>query len=279
MKLNVERPLTKACTLYLVEKQNGDNNIEHWYECELHPDDNFGRRGHTVPLNINFPEIYKDYEAGTFESGLTVLHSDDAVIFNDKIFLRGMPTFSRKKQSTNQRKLAVVGNRSVLAVRVQAKDSSTTASAEVLSREIFGIQDSSGQSDSFNLVSAYNQCSHGQLTFSPATYTSKNNLVKNGVYTATLLDENIQGQSDTQVRNKVLNRLEEVFGDDLNSVFDHVMLCIPPGTGNWAAYAYINGFVSVYNDDRYVPMVSECQLYLMYISLTSQSFHISRQQV
>ena len=42
-------------------------------------------------------------------------------------------------------------------------------------------------------------------------------------------------------------------GAPLSSISDHVMLCVPPGTVNtnnpgWTAYAYVNSWLSVYND-------------------------------
>lgn len=36
---------------------------------------------------------------------------------------------------------------------------------------------------------------------------------------------------------------------NLSNQFDHVMLCMPPGTGAWIAYAYVNSWLSVFNDD------------------------------
>ena len=47
---------------------------------------------------------------------------------------------------------------------------------------------------------------------------------------------NAEGRSDDDLVNRALNVAEDKYGD-LPSQFDHVMLCLPPGTaGNWIAY-------------------------------------------
>ena len=46
------------------------------------------------------------------------------------------------------------------------------------------------------------------------------------------------------------NQAAKDLGAPLNTIADYVILCLPPGTlGGWIAYAYINSWLSVYNDN------------------------------
>lgn len=57
------------------------------------------------------------------------------------------------------------------------------------------------------------------------------------------------------LEEEAINVLESKFdGIELYTMFDHVMLCLPPGTQrygstSWRAYAYINHYLQVYHDD------------------------------
>ena len=67
------------------------------------------------------------------------------------------------------------------------------------------------------------------------------------------LNSNIGGIDRNVVKQAMLDAADEKYGDLSTKVpngeLDYVMICIPPGTsGSWVAYAYVNGWVSVYND-------------------------------
>ena len=160
------------------------------------------------------------------ESGVTTLHVDDAVISDkNKAIFKSEPRLAQKPKE-HRRRLKTTGIKSVLVVRVQAEDASTSASEEELAREVFGVEGSSGATDSWNLASGFDQCSYGQLKLKPAQYEG----VKDGVYTVSI-DQNVSGARNVDVRNAVLDSLRSDFGTSaLNTLYDHVMLCIPPGT-------------------------------------------------
>jgi len=65
----------------------------------------------------------------------------------------------------------------------------------------------------------------------------------------------VVGADDNRVVNEIIRVLEndDFDGEDLSTLFDHVMICLPYGTidnGNsgWVAWAYLNHWLSVYND-------------------------------
>jgi hypothetical protein len=67
--------------------------------------------------------------------------------------------------------------------------------------------------------------------------TNNGYTVNNGVVEVQI-SINVNGQSDSTVRNAATTAVSTLLGiPDLSTKFDHVMLCLPPGTtGGWIAY-------------------------------------------
>lgn len=240
------------CTLVLSETQFEDREEEEQWECYVEPsviDSRVG--GHYIDVNVNFGADYKDEKIGVVESGYTRLTSENAIISQSKAVLVEPPTLSKSPAADSRRRLsAITGERKVLILRVKANDSITSSSKAVLAREILGIKSDDGETDGFNLASGFRDCSYNKLTFVPTNYSK----AKNGVYTVNV-NTNVVNKKFTEVRNIVLDQVRSDFNmNNLNDVFDHVMICMPPGTvsnnGNskWAAYGIVNGYVTVFND-------------------------------
>jgi hypothetical protein len=124
------------------------------------------------------------------------------------------------------------GTKRVLVLRAVASDKVTTASESELSDDIFGTS-----GDIINLKSQYRSCSDNQLIFEPLT---TNSLVSTTVVT---------NANDGDIVTAMLDQATADLGS-LTSLADYVMVCVPPGTaGGWIAYAYINYWLSVYNDN------------------------------
>lgn len=210
------------CTLVLTETQFEDGKEEQEWECEIDP----LISGQFLELNVHYSPDYKDPEAGLFNSGVTTFHSDRALVSESKVIVRETPKISQKSQGRHGRRLATIGTRNVLVVRIQAKDVSTSPTEEDLAREVFGITNSNDNTNSWNLSSAFNQCSYGNLKLEPA----EDGHAKHGVYTV-VINQNVRGQRHVDIRNIALDTLRSELGTtDLNSLYDHVMLCLPPGT-------------------------------------------------
>ena len=153
------------------------------------------------------------------------LRGDSFLSPESKAIIRGAPKLAEKTVEHNRR-LSTTGHRSVLVVRVDANDASTSATEADLAREVFGLFGSSGETDVFNLSSGFSQCSYDKLTFGPAN----DNVETNGVYSA-CIGSAVVGQTFGNVRNVVLDKLGTDFeNNDLNALYDHVMICMPPGT-------------------------------------------------
>ena len=135
--------------------------------------------------------------------------------------------------------------KTVLVLRIVASDKQTTATEAELADKIFGAS-----GDVINLKSLYNQCSNGQLQFEPQT---NNNLIgTDGVYTVSLPTTVVTNADDSTIRDAAIAKAQQDFGGTaLNTIANHVIVCIPPGTagGDWLAYAYVNHWLSVFNDN------------------------------
>ena len=79
--------------------------------------------------------------------------------------------------------------------------------------------------------------------------TTQPNVGTDGVYTVSLSTTIVTGANDNTIAWAAVNKAETELGS-LTSFANHVMVCMPPGTtGSWIAYAYINHWMSVYNDN------------------------------
>jgi hypothetical protein len=208
-----QKPLD--CVMVLSETKLANNKEEEDWECE-------NSHGRFIDLvNIHYDSGFKDPVVGPLKSGETVLHVEDAIfVSNSKVIIKEEPRFTQQS-GVSHRRLATSGNRSVLLVRIKANDGEPTHSESVLASKVFGI---GNEGDSFNLSSGYDQCSYGKLKMQPT------NLVENGVHTMEL-NQNIIGETHTDVRNVALDQLRSEMGTtNLNDMFDHIAFCLPPGT-------------------------------------------------
>ena len=139
-----------------------------------------------------------------------------------------------KRRLEEDRRRLMTGTYSVVAVRVEAPDAVTTSDEATIRNEIFGTS-----GDVVNLKSQYAACSHGQLNFVPATTGAG---INDGVKTVDISPQTVTGVDNSVIRNAANTAAG-------GKIADYVMQCLPPGTnGGWIAYAYVNHWLSVYND-------------------------------
>ena len=148
---------------------------------------------------------------------------------------------------TFDKECGTYGKPTVLAIRTIAPDAQTTHSSSEISNSLFGTN---GQN--FTMISQFSDCSYSSfqpMPFSGTTTTGK--IISNGVAEVTITTYVI-GEPTGLIQSLALEEANIAFGD-LQTQFDFVMLLIPPGTvlasaTNWKAYAYIDHWISVYND-------------------------------
>lgn len=171
-------------------------------------------------LNQNFfngPNITSGdtiIQGGVIMDGKYVVASEDAI---------QVSTVSIDVDDRRRRKLArTTGTKSVLMVRIVGRDAQTSASEDEIRRETFDTNDP-------NLRTQMDGCSGGKLQMVPYNgVTSKGRFIQGGVVTLSMTSTNFNGVSmssaEQAVRLEMLNKLGSL------EQFDHIMMCIPPGT-------------------------------------------------
>jgi len=155
---------------------------------------------------------------------------------------------SASSGANSRRDYGVMGTRSVLVVRVVAKDKSTTATVERLSDSVFG-NGADGSVDTVTMRSQYLACSYDQLDFVEADDRNGRDInIRNGAVTVTVPSATSAG--DTVIMNEIADILNAQFGvSSPSALADHVMMCMPPGTMSGIAFANVDSWRSWYDDD------------------------------
>jgi hypothetical protein len=189
-------------------------------------------------------KVKKDIKNGKVKSGSTTINADGTYGINGDghrvLHVSDVDSITYEDFVPNHgRRLASVGNKEMLAIRVVAADTQTTATEEQISDSWFGTY-----GDPVNLKSQYAACSYDALQCNAATTSSG----VAGVHEVTITNT-VSGAADSTIRDAVVAAGNAALGN-MESQFDHVMLCLPPGTsGGWIAYAYVNWYLSVYNNN------------------------------
>mmetsp|Transcript_32943 Transcript_32943/g.36717 ORF Transcript_32943/g.36717 Transcript_32943/m.36717 type:complete len:675 (+) Transcript_32943:119-2143(+) len=217
------------------------------YKCELQEEDRRNVGKYFVSIN----GIESD-QFNNVTSGETTIMVDGAMIMDGTLYIpAGAAVEFGTSQNNNNRRLQQAsrtkGTKKVLVVRANGNGASTTATKETLSDNIFGTN-----GDNATLHSQYLACSHGKLDFQPFRgQTLGGTYIDNGVLEVDI-DIHVPGASRYEVEDALEEAADALVGD-FRQQFDHIMLCLPPGTSlgssnNWVAYGYVNSWLSVYND-------------------------------
>ena len=114
------------------------------------------------------------------------------------------------------------------------------------SNEVFGTGN-----DPVNLKTNIEECSWGKATVTPGVGDS--NEVATGVIEVTI-DIPLDGSSRSAIRNAVTAKVQDKLGLTLPGPYDYVLYSLENCYGSecgWAAYAYINHWMSVYQNVYY----------------------------
>jgi len=199
------------------------------------------RRGEGAIFELHNLPLDFDYDKLGLISGISQISlptGSDAFLFGGIIDIKGkaplvLSTDDRLKHNN-------VGEKTVLGIRVAAADASTTADEMTLYNSLF-----SNEVGTLSLASQMKACSFGKMTLVP--FRSTQGIW--GVYTIDLPSVST-AQGDAYMRNSITAALSS---DILNA--DFIIYCLPPGTyvaarpGEGIAYAYINHWVSVFDDE------------------------------
>lgn len=222
------------------------HETEKLLRCELQEEDRATVGKYFVPVHgIEMSEF------DNIVSGDTTLIAEEAMIMDGEMWLPADATIEFGSNGQSDRRLQASrkeGTKKVLVIRADGRGSSTTASNALLSDKIFGTN-----GDQHTLKSQYHACSHGKFELEPYVgMTTGGTYINNGVLDVKI-DTNIPGESRYVIEDALETAAYQLVGR-FQDQFDHVMLCLPPGSasGNsrhWIAYGYINSWLTVFNDD------------------------------
>lgn len=240
----------EECVLVKRDMRFDDGSSVETWTCELQDNDAYNAGKRFVDL-----EGLDDEDFEGVRSGVTTLFVDGAVLANGKLIIpngakryfgkmepRGPAAKKQKERENNgvgskqQRMLApLVDERLVLVVRVKASDATTTSSTATIADKVFGTA-----GDVSNLRERFEKCSYGEMLMQPFIgTTSTGKSIQNGVYQVTI-SAKVKGVQNTIVEDNVEAALTQQLGN-LPNQFDHVMLCLPPGTmSGWIAYGKVS---------------------------------------
>jgi hypothetical protein len=223
----------------LVDYQMMTAEDEGLWVCELQGED-CALAGFEVDSKITVELVGIDWsvlETNNVISGVTTLHSPGAILMNGLLYIPPgssnvvfgeLPEENQNNQGGRKLKTADYSSggvsRTVIAVRIIASDVATTSSATEISDNIFATD-----GDSVNLKTRYEACSYGEITIEPFTGISASGVeISNGVVEVHI-PNNATATSRESIRNAALSALKALVGE-INIQFDHIMLCLPPGT-------------------------------------------------
>ena len=257
---NFKDPKGEECTI-IVQSQlrlDEDDGVEsESFDCVLDAIDADGVDGHSVPIDVTkqqrkiLKKLFKDGDIVSDESTLK-MESGFKLSKNGVHIPKNKDKFNfgkKKGGKENARRLAVVtGVKPILVVRVT--DSAglvRSESASVISDDIFGTS-----GDTMTLKSQMYDCSFGQLDITAGLPANPDpNEVAPGVVE---VDINVSFNNPrSTVRNAVTTAVQAKLGITLPGPYQQVMYVLEGCYQDcgWAAYAYVNSWMSVYQGNYY----------------------------
>lgn len=144
--------------------------------------------------------------------------------------------FIRRRRLSTAEKAS--GKKTVLVVRVEATDSTTSLSEIQLASDVFG-----DNGDPNNLRSQYLACSYGKFELNKAQdRNGTDTYIRNGVVTVELPNVS-KSVGDTAMLNAINQELANQFSTPAFNLADFVIYCMPPGVMHPldVAYAFMDG--------------------------------------
>lgn len=103
--------------------------------------------------------------------------------------------------------------------------------------------------DEVCLRSQINKCSYGKLRIEPFRATTNGHTVQNGIVDVKIDFDTSASDNKGDLQQSAMDAASAKLGDLNNNKFGLVMFCMPPGTGNWLAYAFSNHKYTFYNNN------------------------------
>lgn len=187
---------------------------------------------------INLPvSIAQKYDK-EIKQGKLFVSISDSKLMNDNLVVSASSKFivvtDPYFRHLQERHLQVEGTKTVAVVRISTSDSSPKDSAETLKSTLFG--------DGINFVSQYSDCSFGKLQWKLSDAGVLDIKLPNQVTEFSGNPANLVTATQKYLKTQ-LNIA------DVSQLADKVLMCLPPGTGSWAASAGVNHWRAQFNSE------------------------------
>lgn len=208
----------------------------HNYECSPVEDGQLSDFSYVIDLPT---EIIRD-NADALASGTFVVNIPEGKILEDRVIIPNSTAMTvgdgrpilRHRRTT----VATSGTRTILVLRISTLDATPTFTAQEIYNFVFDMSQPLNQP---SLASQYSALSFGKLNFAPAL---------EGV-TEVYVNMTANGTSLNTIRDAAVAAVQSQFQtSSITWLADHIMFCIPPGTGAWAGVSSVNSWRLVLND-------------------------------
>jgi hypothetical protein len=223
------------CTIVRVETQYADNDVDvdsvaptEEFKCALHPSDRDAAGWYFVDIEgVDTAEFFN------ITSGETTMEVEGAIIAEGAYTAPAGASVHFGTLETRRRLGTSEGQKKVLVVRAETAGGNTISTKESIADAIFGTY-----GNSISMRSQYLGCSHNKLDLVPFEGQTENGYTVTDGIIEVSINEDYRDQTRYVAEEGLTKAAEELVGD-LARQFDHVILCLPPGTsGGWVAYAY-----------------------------------------
>ena len=219
-----DNQLTKPCTLYKKIMHTKNGSPEESWDCLLDPSD--GVIFVAVPPELDLSDAISG-ETTLFAPGLAVIH-EEAVIQD-----ASQAVFGEANNNNRRHLAAVAGGLAVVVVRVSCK-----VTGQVVTKSLVNVMQDVFE-DASCLKSQMEGCSNGKVQINKGPNNGGVDLEINDC------------SSEPAATNAATTALTSILGNHpSNYPKTYFMYCMPPGIGfSGIAYAYINSWLSVYNNE------------------------------
>jgi len=230
--------MTQPCLMF--QSDMGRGSIDDW-RCQLSGED-AEKAGSESGDYSTFVTIEGLGTSRGLISGITTIFAKEASIAENLLFIPEGTLVEFSTGFGTSQVDTVDTIKKTIVVHVTATQSETTTSVDELRKNVFG-----GEDDQYNLKSQMEGCSYNRVKIEKAIGPN----INDGVVEIDIQTTEDQLSDYGQLQTLSLNALETLFDtSDLKSVADLILICQPPGSDGWSAYAYFNSPLSFYNDEK-----------------------------
>jgi Gametolysin peptidase M11 len=190
-------------------------------------------------FSISLPDDIMEQHVQEIEMGTLLVSILDAVIRNDQLVLGARPEYTVITNTTGYRQLLhrhlqVKPTMTVAVVCISTTDASPKNTKSEIQSTLFS-------STGINFVNQYKKVSFGKLQWT---------LADAGVVEIQVPKSVSSFASSADLISAAQQQIKSIYQiTDVSSLADKVIMCLPPGTGNWAASAGVNHWRAQFNND------------------------------